>query len=140
MKYYEQLVKATIDEDFYSANEILLAIQNEDDSIEYVDNLLCFIEDNPDIDYGMPGPLVHYMERYYNNGYEELLYNSIKRSPTVHTLWMLNRILNSSALKEKEKYFLLLKQVADNNESETIKEYADMYLQYQIKKWSESKK
>ena len=132
MKYYDQLVKATIDEDFYSLNEILISIINEDDSIEYVDNLLHFMEENPDVDYGMPGPLVHYMEKYYNNGYEELLYNSINRNPTVHTLWMLNRILNSPILKEKEKYFLLLKQVADNNKSEIIKEHANMYLHYQI--------
>ncbi|MBR3833502.1 MAG: hypothetical protein IKJ73_04235 [Lachnospiraceae bacterium] len=132
MKYYDLLVKATIDEDFYSSNEIILSIIKEDDSIEYVDNLLHFMEENPDVDYGMPGPLVHYMEKYYNNGYEELLYNSINRNPTVHTLWMLNRILNSPILKEKEKYFLLLKQVADNNESEIIKEHANMYLQYQM--------
>ena len=42
MKYYDLLVKATIDEDFYSSNEIILSIIKEDDSIEYVDNLLHF--------------------------------------------------------------------------------------------------
>ena len=64
MKYYEQLIKATIDEDFYSANDVLSSIINEDDSIEYVNNLLLFMENNPNIDYGVPGPLVHYMEKY----------------------------------------------------------------------------
>ena len=134
MKYYNQLIKATLDEDFYSANDVLSSIINEDDSIEYVDKLLLFMENNPDIDYGMPGPIVHYMEKYYNNGYEELLYNSIKRKPTVHTLWMLNRILNSPILKEREKYLLVLKHVADDNESDIIKEHANMYLQHQMKK------
>ena len=135
MKYYNQLIKAVLSEDFYSTNDILSMIKNEDDSIEYVATLLLFMENNPNIDYGMPGPIVHYMEKYYNNGYEDLLYNSVKRKPTVHTLWMLNRVLNSPILKEREKYFGVLKKIAENkNESVIIRENANTYLQYQIKK------
>lgn len=137
MKYYDQLIKATLDEDFYCVDNVLLSIIKEDDSIEYVDRILHFMEDNPNIDYGVPGPLVHYLERYYNNGYEELLYNSIERSPTAHTLWMLNRVLNSPVLKERKKYLTELKNVAERNESDKIREIANMYLQYQIKNKSQ---
>lgn len=132
MKFYKQLIDAICIEDFYKTNEILLAISKEDDSIDYVDKLLLFMEDNPDIDYGMPGPIVHYMERYYLNGYEDLLYKSVMRKPTIHTLWMLNRIINSPKLVDKSKYINLLASVSDNqNEPEMIRNEALFYLQYQ---------
>ena len=132
MRFYKQLIDAVCIEDFYKTNEILLLISKEDDSIDYVKNLLLFMEDNPDIDYGMPGPVVHYMERYYLNGYEDLLYTSVKRKPTIHTLWMLNRIINSLELVDKSKYINLLTSVSDNrNELEMIRNEALLYLQYQ---------
>lgn len=132
MKFYKQLIDAIYIEDFYKTNEILLSISKEDDSIDYVDNLLLFMEENPDIDYGMPGPIVHYMERFYLKGYEDLLYKSVKRKPTIHTLWMLNRIINSPKLVDKSKYIDLLASVSDNqNEPEMIRNEALFYLQYQ---------
>ena len=75
MKYYEQLIKATIDEDFYSANDVLSSIINEDDSIEYVNNLLLFMENNPNI-----------------LSYPTWFFNGLKFSicPTNRTLYMLS--------------------------------------------------
>lgn len=132
MKFYKQLIDAICTEDFYKTNEILLSISKEDDSLDYVDNLLLFMEDNPDIDYGMPGPIVHYMEKYYLSGYEDLLYESVKRKPTIHTLWMLNRIVNSPELVDKSKYINLLTRISDNqNEPEIIRKEALFYLNYQ---------
>ena len=31
----------------------------------YIEWILHFMEENPKIDYGMPGPLVHFMEKKY---------------------------------------------------------------------------
>ncbi len=42
----------------------------------------------------MPGPLVHFLEAFYP-AYSDALAESIERIPTVHTLWMVRRILNS---------------------------------------------
>ena len=76
-----------------------------------VEPLLAFMERNPDIDYGMPGPLVHFVERFYGNGYEEKLVESIKRRPTSHTLWMLNRIINGSDETTKKGYLDMLSKI-----------------------------
>jgi len=131
MKYFDELTAAIRSENFFATDEILSLIK-ENDSIEYTAKLLAFMEENPLLDYGMPGPVVHYMERYYRNGYEDLLYESIKRKPTPHTLWMLNRILNSPTLEKREKYFLLLKSVAENSEDAEILDMANSYLKYQL--------
>jgi len=64
--------------------------------VSTVEAILRFMEDNPSIDYGIPGPLVHYVETFYGNGYEDLLIESVKRNPTTHTIWMLNRVINGT--------------------------------------------
>ena len=52
-----------------------------------------FLENHQEADLGSPGALVHWIERYYPD-YVELLGQSLERLPTMHTLWMLSRILN----------------------------------------------
>ena len=69
------------------------------------------MEEFPDADFGQPGPLTHFVETFYSNGYEELLCQSLKRRPTVHTVWMLNRIINVPKLANKETYVALLNEV-----------------------------
>jgi len=39
-------------------------------------------EEHSAIDFGTPGPLVHFMERFYGKGYEEKLIESVRRKPT----------------------------------------------------------
>jgi hypothetical protein len=70
-----------------------------------VEPILNIIEQNPTIDFGSPGPFVHFIEKFYGNGYEEMLIQSIERFPTFHTVWMLNRLINGSSEQQK-KYFL----------------------------------
>jgi len=96
------LFEDVLNEDFESTEEKLETIIDENDSLENVKRILTFMENHPDVDYGMPGPLVHYIERFFLNGYEELLYDSVKNNPTEHTLWMLNRIINSPKLINKK--------------------------------------
>jgi len=64
--------------------------------IEMIDPILSFIERHPDIDFGSPGPLVHFVERFYGNGYDRKLLDSIERRPTPLTTWMLNRVVNGT--------------------------------------------
>lgn len=129
---FEELIKCIKEEDYYRTEEMLNLVQLRCDAFKYVDRLLRFMEDNPEIDYGMPGPIVHYMEKYYLLGYENSLYDSIARKPTSHTLWMLNRILNSADLVDREKYLTLLENVAKSKEvSNDISEEAAYYLRFQ---------
>ncbi|MEN2776266.1 hypothetical protein ABCY62_14670 [Acetivibrio clariflavus] len=65
-----------------------------ENSSEAVEPIIKLIESNPDVDFGSPGPLVHFLEKFDENQYYSKLVESIKRSPTVHTLFMLNRIIN----------------------------------------------
>ena len=59
---------------------------------ESVEPILHFMEEHPELEYGMPGPLVHFIEEFYLNGYEERLIESVGRRPTMLTVWMLNRV------------------------------------------------
>lgn len=60
-----------------------------------IDGVLRFMEMHPDLDFGSPGPLVHRLEKFSLEIYVPLLMESIARIPTTHTVWMLNRIINS---------------------------------------------
>lgn len=54
-----------------------------------------FMEDHPDIDYGVPGSLVHFIETFQGR-YEPLLLASLQRKPVLPTVWMLNRLINGT--------------------------------------------
>ena len=49
--------------------------------------LLDILEANPNYDFGMPGYVVHTLETYYKKGLEQELIGSIKRNPTLYTIW-----------------------------------------------------
>lgn len=61
---------------------------------EAVYPVLRFMEQHPAIDFGSPGPLVHFIERFHRQGYESELLASISRRPVQHTTWLLNRLIN----------------------------------------------
>jgi hypothetical protein len=77
-------------------------------AFEAVRAILELMESNPDFDFGRPGALVHYVEKYYRNGYEDELLASLARRPTQHTVWMLNRLINGSEGESKRRYLRVL--------------------------------
>ena len=104
------------------------SFQNEDKSI--ISELLSLYEENPNFDFGMPGALTHFLESFYRNGYEEKLIESIHRKPTMHTLWMLNRIINGTNTKEvKKTYIQELNNLAKNHKlDKSIRDLAREYI------------
>ena len=110
MKNFEELKEAVKKEDFGQTFLILEKIKNEENPMDYFEDLFMFMENNPNIDYGMPGPIVHFMESYYKKGYEDELLKSVKRKPTQHTVWMLNRVLNDVNLIGREKYIGVMEE------------------------------
>jgi hypothetical protein len=52
------------------------------------------LERFPDAEFGSPGPLVHELEAI--SGYLPLLCDSVRRQPTYLTVWMINRVLNTT--------------------------------------------
>lgn len=82
------------------------------DTAILMDPLFRILEENSDFDFGMPGQIVHTLEKHYKKGLEEELFKSLNRKPTFYTLWMLNRIINgTSDTKEKEGYMEMLKSI-----------------------------
>ena len=135
MNYIDRLQKAMLAEDEIATEDTLSAIEDEDYSIDYADAILRFMENNPNLDYGMPGPAVRFAEKFFLKGYETLLLESIKRTPTVHTLWMLNRIINSPKLAGRDEYLDALKGVVDRDDiSDEVRQEAIMFLEYQEEK------
>lgn len=130
-KILEVLTENIKKEDFEAIYEILNIIK-EEDSMLYIEWILHFMEENPKIDYGMPGPLVHFMEKKYKKGYEKLLLESIKRKPTEHTVWMLNRILNDVNLEDRNVYMDVLKAIVkDSKYDKELRSLAKEFLEYQ---------
>ena len=93
--------------------EDIIELNNEGwDTAILMDPLFRILEKNSDFDFGMPGQIVHTLEKHYKKGLEEELFKSLNRKPTFYTLWMLNRILNgTSDTKEKESYMEMLKSI-----------------------------
>lgn len=93
----------TLDEDTISA------INNYPNQFELVEPILNLISANPQVNFGMPGDLVHFVEHFYHHGYESLLIKSVEKGPTPHNIWMLHRCFNSVSDPLHDEY----KKVAD---------------------------
>ena len=87
-------------------------IEEKYNQLDSVQPLLRLMERHPLTDFGSPGPIVHFVERFYKKGYEEELLLSLKRMPTLHTVWMLNRLINGT--DQAEVYLELLKEISEN--------------------------
>ena len=87
-------------------------IEENYNQLDSVQPLLRLMERHPLTDFGSPGPIVHFVERFYKKGYEEELLLSLKRMPTLHTVWMLNRLINGT--DQAEVYLDLLKDISEN--------------------------
>lgn len=106
--------------------EDIIELNNEGwDTAILMDPLFRILEKNSDFDFGMPGQIVHTLEKYYKKGLEEELFKSLNRKPTFYTLWMLNRIINgTSDAKEKESYMEMLKSILQMEIPDYLKKQA----------------
>ncbi|NOQ26246.1 MAG: hypothetical protein GQ564_12855 [Bacteroidales bacterium] len=120
-------------EDFIEVcEEYLEKLEELDFEGSSIESLLKIIEDNPNIELGMPGPIVHFVERFFRKGYEEKLIKSIERKPRAHTLWMLNRIINGVKDNEREDYITIMKNILtmidiDNEVKNAALRFCELY-------------
>lgn len=115
----EELIKKmedSIDSDDleWIEEECIEKIEESDLGINAVEPLIKLMERHPLADFGVPGAIVHFVEKYYNKGYEDILYQSVKRSPSMHTVWMLNRMCNDK--NSDDKFKKLLAETAERND------------------------
>jgi hypothetical protein len=83
-------------------------------AFDAIDPILSLMEENPYMDFGRQGALVHFVEKYYKNGYEEKLLLSLERRPAKHTLFMLNRIIKGSLGVTRRFYLDILDRIIAN--------------------------
>lgn len=135
MNNQKKLVETIFEEDFYKTSEILDEIYNNEIGEEYVEFLINFISDNPNIDYGMPGPIVHFIEKYPIEYYLGFLLKAIEKKPNDILLWMLNRITNVADKINKEKYIDVFKKTMERKDIDAItKDTALRFYKFQKEK------
>lgn len=99
--------------------------------LEAVAPILRFMEDNAGVEFGSPGSLVHFVERFHGKGYDGLLLESIRRKPTAHTAWMLNRLINGAGEPDsKARLITLMREarehpLADEGAVESIRSFLE---------------
>jgi hypothetical protein len=91
-KQLEEIV--TSGDDFeWQSGQLTDEWENEPKSLEIIEAILQFMESHPEIEYGTPGSLIHFVEAFPN--YKEKIIESVERKPTPHTVWMLDRVLTA---------------------------------------------
>ena len=83
-------------QEFELADEIMDVMELYDQPFDLVAPILEFISEHPEVDFGSPGELVHFVERFYHQGYEDLLMEVVGKKPTLHNIWMLHRCCNDN--------------------------------------------
>ncbi len=68
--------------------------------------VLVFMEEHPDVDYGGPGALVHFVEQFNGPSYEAALLASLERRPTFITTMLLNRLINGTKGAKKRELLI----------------------------------
>jgi hypothetical protein len=102
---------------------------------EVLEAILRFMERHPEIEYGTPGALVHFVETF--PGYEETLVESVEHQPTPHTAWMLNRVINGKRddPKERRAFMLVMEHVLVNGAADApTRDIASDFLEFHRRK------
>lgn len=100
-------------EDEEGQEALVERVQEMQDPKASIHACLELFERHPDADFGMPGPIVHFLESFFGRGYEAQLLLSTARCPTSHTVWMLHRVARGCDRPERaERYFDELRRIA----------------------------
>lgn len=126
-------IEASIDEtdeaDISVIYDSVDTIMNEGYKSEAIEPLLQLFERHPLAYFGDPGAIVHFIEQF-NGEYENFLAESVKRTPTSTTVWMLNRCINAG--EHAEEFIGILKEIADRTDvAREIKERAREFVDFQ---------
>ncbi|HPN69579.1 MAG TPA: hypothetical protein PLZ32_08665 [Saprospiraceae bacterium] len=114
--------------------ELTDKLNADKDEVQAIEPIFRLIEKYPTNDFGSPGPLVHFIERFIGQ-YEQKLLESLDRKPTQLTVWMLNRVINGA--KSKTMRLTLIQRLEGiiqnpNADNETRNEALD-FLKFQKK-------
>ncbi len=117
--------------------DIVAIMEQNQMGMEAVQPIIDLMEKYPLVEFGCPGPLTHFLEKFYlenNLIYEKLLMQSVLKQPTVHTVWLLNRVINGTKTENKQELIQVLKSVSVNKSiHQEISVVAANFLEYQSK-------
>ena len=129
----DEVINAILSEDLYATNKLLEEIKAEGHCELYINDLMELMGENPELDYGMPGPIIHFVESFGIDKYIDLLLKLENDKPNVYFSWMLNRIINVTEGELKDKYISLLQDVANRTDiDQYTREYANGFVTYQL--------
>ena len=131
-KYIQEAVKSGDKYDFIDpAYDITDELEELENPIEAVKPIFEMIERSPDIDYGGPGPLGSFLEKFSGKGYEELLLESLHRKPVPFTIHLLHCMINDEKDPMRDSYLELMKAIAENTSMpENVRNEAKDSLSY----------
>ncbi|RWX01412.1 hypothetical protein [Flavobacterium cerinum] len=111
--------------------EIVDEMEADKIGFDAIENILELMEKNPLVEFGTPGPLTHFIEKFYKERQEDyvnLLKKSVKDKPTVHTVWLLNRVINEN---KKQELIGILNSISKDKEiKQEIRDVANNFLEY----------
>lgn len=100
---------------YFLDDDVRLAMAQLPNPGELVEPILEMIGENPNVDWGMPGDLVHFVEYFYKKGYEELLISSVKKHPTAHNIWMVHRCYNDTQNPLHQRFEALIQELKEDS-------------------------
>lgn len=90
---------------------------------EAIQPLLSFMTRQPNLNYGMPGAFVHFIETFSEEVYVDFLIACIRQQPTEYNIWMLRRIMNTWESPRQEEYVSVMKAALSHaNITDSLKE------------------
>jgi hypothetical protein len=129
-RLYANILSNNFNNIAYEVTEELIKLPN---AFEAIKPIIMLIESNKNVDFGNPGPLVHFLENFDEKEYDKKLIESVQRNPTSHTLFMLNRIINSVGDNQKKAYLCLYDTVINSPDtSEYVRKVAQEFKSFHI--------
>jgi hypothetical protein len=115
-------------------SELTDALIGSGEAEKAIPELFSVMERMPDADLGSPGSLVHTLERLH--GYEDELARSVRRQPSLLSVWMVNRILNTDLPKDsRHSYMALLNEALVHPRApQAVREDVRGFIELQMRK------
>ena len=115
-------------EEYVVDDEAMQAMNSISNAEELVKPILELIGNNATVDFGTPGYLVHFVESFYNKGYEELLIQSVIKTPTPHNIWLLHRCYNNVKDTKHNTYKIIAMELKNSDTTPIeVKKQIDFY-------------
>lgn len=121
----------------YESAQLVTRWEEQGMGVDAAEPILRFLEAHPNIDFGSPGPLVHFLEavllREREGALADALVASLRRRPVSATTWMLNRLLNvTDEPKHRAELLAELERIIDHEEADAhVAEEAREFLDWQ---------